>query len=73
MARGRLPRAARGWWARSEGVLLDIAHMRQDALDETFRLLDEQLDPGCSFPVLDWRQKKAASATPGRAGPELLK
>jgi microsomal dipeptidase-like Zn-dependent dipeptidase len=35
-----------------EGVLLDIAHMRQDALDETFRLLDEQLDPGCAFPVL---------------------
>jgi microsomal dipeptidase-like Zn-dependent dipeptidase len=35
-----------------EGVLLDIAHMRQDALDETFRLLDEQLDPDGSFPIL---------------------
>jgi len=34
------------------GVLLDISHMRQDALDETFTLLDDELDPGCQAPVL---------------------
>jgi microsomal dipeptidase-like Zn-dependent dipeptidase len=34
------------------GVLLDISHMRQDALDETFRLLDDELDPACRAPVL---------------------
>jgi microsomal dipeptidase-like Zn-dependent dipeptidase len=34
------------------GVLLDISHMRQDALDETFTLLDRELDPGCQSPVL---------------------
>lgn len=32
-------------------VLLDIAHMRQDALDVTFKLLDE-LDPNLEYPVL---------------------
>ena len=33
------------------GVLLDISHMREDALRETFALLDE-LDPDCKVPVL---------------------
>ena len=33
------------------GVLLDISHMREDALRETFALLDE-LDPECRVPVL---------------------
>lgn len=33
-------------------VLLDIAHMRQDALDVTFKLLDEELDPNHEYPVL---------------------
>jgi len=33
-------------------VLLDISHMRQDALDATFALLDGELDPGGEAPVL---------------------
>jgi len=33
-------------------VLLDIAHMRQDALDVTWRLLDEEFDPRAEYPVL---------------------
>lgn len=33
------------------GVVIDISHMRKDALDETFALLDE-LDPGGRVPVL---------------------
>jgi microsomal dipeptidase-like Zn-dependent dipeptidase len=32
-------------------VLVDISHMRPDAIEETFRLLDE-LDPGCEMPVV---------------------
>jgi microsomal dipeptidase-like Zn-dependent dipeptidase len=32
-------------------VMLDISHMRQDALDETFALLD-RLDPDATLPVL---------------------
>ena len=34
------------------GVLLDISHMRADALQETFKLLDEELDPDCRVPLL---------------------
>ncbi len=34
------------------GILLDISHMRADALQETFKLLDEELDPDCRFPLL---------------------
>jgi microsomal dipeptidase-like Zn-dependent dipeptidase len=33
-------------------VVVDIAHMRQDALDETFALLEE-LDPGHEVPVIN--------------------
>ena len=33
-------------------VLLDISHMRQAALDQTFMLLDRELDPDCGMPVL---------------------
>jgi microsomal dipeptidase-like Zn-dependent dipeptidase len=33
-------------------VLLDISHMRQEALDQTFTLLDGELDPECEIPVL---------------------
>jgi microsomal dipeptidase-like Zn-dependent dipeptidase len=33
-------------------VLLDISHMRQDALTEMFALLDDELDPRCETPVL---------------------
>ena len=33
-------------------VLLDISHMRQAALDQTFTLLDRELDPDCEAPVL---------------------
>ncbi len=33
-------------------VLLDISHMRQDALRDTFALLDDELDPRCEVPVL---------------------
>ena len=33
-------------------VLLDISHMRGDALQETFKLLDEELDPDCRVPLL---------------------
>jgi microsomal dipeptidase-like Zn-dependent dipeptidase len=32
-------------------VLVDVSHMRQDALDDTFALLDE-LDPGRALPVI---------------------
>jgi microsomal dipeptidase-like Zn-dependent dipeptidase len=32
-------------------VLVDISHMRPDAIEETFRLLDE-LDPNCEMPVV---------------------
>ena len=35
----------------TEGVLIDITHMSQAALDDTFALLDE-LDPGGTVPVL---------------------
>jgi microsomal dipeptidase-like Zn-dependent dipeptidase len=33
-------------------VLLDVSHMRREALDHTFTLLDGELDPECEFPVL---------------------
>ena len=33
-------------------VLLDVSHMRREALDHTFTLLDGDLDPDCEFPVL---------------------
>jgi microsomal dipeptidase-like Zn-dependent dipeptidase len=33
-------------------VLIDISHMRPAAIAETVRLLDEELDPGCEFPLI---------------------
>jgi microsomal dipeptidase-like Zn-dependent dipeptidase len=33
-------------------VLIDISHMRQDAIEETFRLLDDKLDPERQIPVI---------------------
>jgi microsomal dipeptidase-like Zn-dependent dipeptidase len=33
-------------------ILVDISHMRPDAIDDTFTLLDEELDPQCRVPVI---------------------
>jgi membrane dipeptidase len=33
-------------------VLIDVSHMREDAIAETFRLLDDELDPECAVPVI---------------------
>ena len=33
-------------------VMIDISHMRQDAIDETFELLDDELDPNRERPVI---------------------
>ena len=33
-------------------VLIDISHMRTDAIEETFRLLDDELDAQCEMPVV---------------------
>src|SRR5206468_11988835 len=34
-------------------VLIDLSHMRPDAIEETFRLLDEDdVDPNCEMPVV---------------------
>jgi membrane dipeptidase len=33
-------------------VLIDISHMRTDAIEETFRVLDEELDPQQGMPVV---------------------
>ena len=33
-------------------VLIDISHMAPDAIEETFKLLDDELDPNCKMPVV---------------------
>jgi microsomal dipeptidase-like Zn-dependent dipeptidase len=33
-------------------VLIDISHMAPDAIEETFKLLDDELDPNCEMPVV---------------------
>lgn len=33
-------------------VLIDISHMSTDSIAETFRLLDDELDPDCEMPVV---------------------
>ena len=33
-------------------VMVDISHMRPAAIAETVRLLDEELDPDCTFPLI---------------------
>lgn len=33
-------------------VLVDISHMHPDAIEETFQLLDDELDPNCEMPVV---------------------
>jgi microsomal dipeptidase-like Zn-dependent dipeptidase len=34
------------------GILIDISHMRPQAVEETFRLLNEELDPARAIPVI---------------------
>ena len=33
-------------------ILIDISHMHPDAIAETFKLLDDELDPNCEVPVV---------------------
>jgi microsomal dipeptidase-like Zn-dependent dipeptidase len=33
-------------------VLVDISHMNRDAIEETFQLFDDELDPDCEMPVV---------------------